>query len=57
MPNTAVNYLHVVAAVIRKASGDILLAQRPTLKHQGGKWEFPGGKFEVVETPLQALER
>ena len=57
MLNTAVNYLHVVAAVIRKASGDILLAQRPAHKHQGGKWEFPGGKVEADETPLQALER
>ena len=65
MPNTAVKrsvsvvepYLHVVAAVIRDADGKILLAQRPLNKHQGGKWEFPGGKVELGETPLQGLSR
>ena len=34
-----------------------LLAQRPAHKHQGGKWEFPGGKVESGETPLQGLSR
>lgn len=59
MPNTAPEsgYLHVVAAVIRGEDGRILLSQRPLGKHQGGKWEFPGGKLEVSETPLQALGR
>jgi len=57
MPNTAVKYLHVVAAVIRDAAGKILLAQRPAHKHQGGKWEFPGGKVESGEIPLHALSR
>lgn len=57
MPNTAVKYLHVVAAVIRDAAGNILLAQRPAHKHQGGKWEFPGGKVESGEIPLHALSR
>ncbi|OQX04073.1 MAG: hypothetical protein BWK73_37345 [Thiothrix lacustris] len=57
MPNTAVEYLHVVAAVIRGNDGKILLAQRPAHQHQGGKWEFPGGKVESGETPLQGLCR
>jgi 8-oxo-dGTP diphosphatase len=65
MPNTAVErslsvaepWLHVVAAVIRGEKGKILLAQRPLHKHQGGKWEFPGGKVESGETPLQGLCR
>lgn len=57
MPNTVVDYLHVVVAVIRRADGQILLAQRPLHKHQGGKWEFPGGKVELGESPWQALER
>lgn len=57
MPNTGPDYLHVVAAVIRGCDGKILLAQRPADKHQGGKWEFPGGKLETGETPQQALGR
>lgn len=57
MLNTVPEYLHVMAAVIRGGDGRILLAQRPLDKHQGGKWEFPGGKLEAGETPLQALAR
>lgn len=63
MPNTAVDgaagtgWLHVAAAVVRRADGHILLAQRPLHKHQGGKWEFPGGKLEPSETVQQALSR
>lgn len=65
MPNTAassenedgVAWLHVVAAVIRAPDDRILLAKRPADKHQGGKWEFPGGKVEAGELPVQALQR
>jgi 8-oxo-dGTP diphosphatase len=46
----------VVAAVIRR-EGKILVAQRPHDKHQGGLWEFPGGKVEPGETVQQALAR
>jgi len=49
--------LHVVAAVIRDPQGQILIAQRPAHKHQGGLWEFPGGKVEVGEAPAVALAR
>lgn len=35
----------------------ILIAKRPNDKHQGGLWEFPGGKIEINESPEQALER
>ena len=34
-----------------------LLAQRPADKLYAGYWEFPGGKVEVGETLLHALER
>ena len=46
----------VVAAVIRDG-GRILLARRPQHVHQGGLWEFPGGKVELDETEPQALAR
>ena len=49
--------LHVAAGIIRDSSGRILLSQRPEKKHQGGKWEFPGGKVEPGESPHQALAR
>ena len=50
-------YLHVVAAVIRDESGRIFLAKRPDHKHQGGLWEFPGGKVDAGEDARTALER
>lgn len=46
----------VVAAVIRR-EGKILIAQRPVDKHQGGLWEFPGGKVEEGEPVERALVR
>ncbi len=49
--------VHVAAAVIRRADGCILLARRPEHLHQGGLWEFPGGKVEAGETVLAALAR
>lgn len=48
--------LLVAAAVIRR-NDRILIAQRPTTKHQGGLWEFPGGKVEAGEAVEQALTR
>jgi len=49
--------IHVVAAVIRNAAGEILIAERPRNKHQGGLWEFPGGKVEPGEPASLALAR
>ncbi|VXC48583.1 Mutator mutT protein (7,8-dihydro-8-oxoguanine-triphosphatase) / Thiamin-phosphate pyrophosphorylase-like protein [Pseudomonas sp. 9AZ] len=49
--------IHVAAAVIRGVDGQILLAKRPEDKHQGGLWEFPGGKVEAGETVQSALVR
>lgn len=47
----------VVAAVIVDDGGRILLARRPQDKHQGGLWEFPGGKVETGESEPGALRR
>lgn len=49
--------VHVAAAVIRGLDGLILLAKRPVDKHQGGLWEFPGGKVEDGESVQHALAR
>jgi 8-oxo-dGTP diphosphatase len=50
-------YLHVAAAVIEDGAGRILLARRPAHLHQGGLWEFPGGKVEAGEAVSGALAR
>jgi 8-oxo-dGTP diphosphatase len=59
MPSTVpeASRLNVVAAVIRDADGRVLLARRPDHKHQGGRWEFPGGKVEPGESLDVALAR
>lgn len=50
--------IHVVAAVIYSAGQEsILIAKRPKHLHQGGLWEFPGGKLELDEAPVDALAR
>jgi 8-oxo-dGTP diphosphatase len=49
--------MHVVAALIGNEHGRILIAQRPADRHHGGLWEFPGGKIEPDEAPVEALVR
>lgn len=48
--------VHVAVGVIMR-DARILLALRSNKQHQGGKWEFPGGKVEAAETVSQALSR
>jgi 8-oxo-dGTP diphosphatase len=57
MSNPSAPSLHVVAGVVGNALGEILIARRAFQTHQGGLWEFPGGKRENGETPYQALQR
>ena len=40
--------IKVVAGVIFN-QGKILITKRPYNVHQGGKWEFPGGKVNLDE--------
>jgi 8-oxo-dGTP diphosphatase len=48
--------VHVAAAVITR--GDRVLACRRNAEREaGGLWEFPGGKVEPGESPVEALER
>lgn len=49
--------IHVAAAVILADDQRILIARRPDHLHQGGLWEFPGGKVERGETVADALHR
>ncbi|MES2820611.1 MAG: Nudix family hydrolase [Pseudomonadota bacterium] len=51
------NRVQVAAAVIRRPDGRILIARRADTQHQGGLWEFPGGKVEAGETVEAALAR
>jgi len=49
--------VEVAAAVIQRADGAFLLAQRPAGKVYAGYWEFPGGKVEAGEASEHALAR
>ena len=49
--------IHVAAAVIVNRAGEVLLARRPEHVHQGGLWEFPGGKLEPTEDTRSGLAR
>lgn len=48
--------VHVVAGLL--IDGDrVCVTRRRAGVHQGGKWEFPGGKLEADEDPLSGLRR
>jgi 8-oxo-dGTP diphosphatase len=49
--------MHVAVAVIGNDRQQVLLTQRAGHVHQGGLWEFPGGKVEAGEQVIEALVR
>jgi 8-oxo-dGTP diphosphatase len=63
MPNTeaesaaGTRLVHVAVAVIVNERGEVLLTRRHPESHQGGFWEFPGGKVESGESLAAALKR
>lgn len=49
--------VEVVAAILTRADGEVMLASRPSGKVYAGYWEFPGGKVEAGESLQHALHR
>ena len=49
--------VHVAVAVIVNEKNKVCISLRHKASHQGGLWEFPGGKVESDETDEQALIR
>ena len=59
MPSTGpeVEPLHVAVGVVLDTARRVLITRRASNSHQGGLWEFPGGKVEAGENLLLALAR
>ena len=49
--------VRVAVGVILNDSGEVLVARRADHLHQGGLWEFPGGKIDGAESSFAALCR
>lgn len=49
--------LPVVAVALLRDDGHILMQRRPDGKQHGGLWEFPGGKIDPGEGPVEAALR
>ena len=49
--------VRVAAAAVFDDTGRVLITRRPDDVHQGGLWEFPGGKLETGESAREALQR
>lgn len=47
----------LVTAAIIEDNGKFLITQRPLEAHNGGRWEFPGGKVEFGEDLRDCLGR
>lgn len=51
------SFIQVAVGIVVDQAGQILIAKRPEHVHQGGLWEFPGGKLEGGESVHCALVR
>ncbi len=56
-PRRETDWIQVVAAVLTDRAGRVLISRRPPQSHQGGLWEFPGGKLEPGESAEAGLAR
>lgn len=52
-----IGWMAVVAGALQREDGRWLMHRRPDGKHHAGLWEFPGGKVEANEMPLETLVR
>ena len=50
------NLVHVAVGVVLRGN-KVFISLRPDTAHQGGKWEFPGGKVDEAESVTEALIR
>jgi len=57
MQSTGANLPVTVAVGILADQGRVFITRRFSNTHQGGKWEFPGGKIEPGENIISALKR
>ncbi len=53
----SIEVIQVVAGILQRATGDVLVAQRPAGTRSAGRWEFPGGKREAGESAEDTLRR
>jgi len=56
-PKDSVPKINVAVGVIKDGQDRVLIAKRKAHVHQGGLWEFSGGKFEAGENAESALSR
>jgi 8-oxo-dGTP diphosphatase len=56
-PNTEADALLRVAVGLLMDGNKVFITRRAPGSHQGGKWEFPGGKIEPGENTFSALRR
>jgi 8-oxo-dGTP diphosphatase len=50
-------HIEVAVGVLLSEDKKVLTSWRQAHQHQGGLWEFPGGKREPEETLFEALKR
>jgi 8-oxo-dGTP diphosphatase len=53
----ALAVVHVAVGVVVNRNREVLIALRHENQHQGGLWEFPGGKVDDNESVREALIR
>ena len=54
---TATPRVRVVAGILRKPDGSVLISDRTRCRSMCDYWEFPGGKLADGESALRALAR